>query len=64
MVKSNKKEKRTAFKGILDKIMYVDLFGESIGFQIEGSSSYPSVCGTVLSLFIFAFVVIYVNKKT
>ena len=44
--------------------MQVDLFGETTGFQIEGSQQYPSAFGTVLSLCIFALVLIYGSNKT
>ena len=64
MGKSSKsKEQTSPLKGVLSRVMAVDLFGEAVNFQVEGSSTYQSVCGTVLSVCILAFVIMYGANK-
>ena len=52
-----------ASKGIRNAIFTLDIFGEPIGFSIDGKSSYKSVQGLVLSVGILATVLTFgVNK--
>ena len=50
-------------KKILRSFLKLDLFGESIGFQIDGLSSRKSILGAILSFAIFATVLPYSVKK-
>ena len=45
------------------KVLRVDIFGETVGFSIDGSNSRRSILGALLSLAIFATVMTYATKK-
>ena len=50
-------------KKIRDTIFTLDLFGQTIGFRIDGKSSYKSVQGFVLSVGILVTVFIFGANK-
>ena len=58
-------KKPTLLSKVADKIMSIDLYGESTAFTVNGSASYPSFCGTIMSLIVFLVVLPYgINKYT
>ena len=50
-------------KRIRNAIFTLDLFGEPVGFTIEGNSSYKSAQGLVLSVGILSTVLIFGANK-
>ena len=44
-------------------ILQLDLFGEKVGFNIEGESSRKSIIGTLVSCYIFCVIVPYAYSK-
>ena len=43
--------------------MSIDKYRESPSFSITGSSGYPSICGTLISLLVLAVVIPYGSNK-
>ena len=60
MVKKGKSRTSTNF---LDIFKMADLFGETVSFKIKDRERFPSVFGTLVSLTIFAFMLMYGLKK-
>ena len=48
---------------LADSVMRVDKYGETANFSIEGKSTYPSLCGTLVSLAILVVVIPYAINK-
>ena len=48
---------------VADTLMRVDLFGEMPSFKIRGKNSYQSMCGTIISVVIFASIAAYGANK-
>ena len=57
------KEKRGKRSSVGKTLMSIDMFGERVGFQIEGMNSYPTACGTIVSILTLALVLIYALKQ-
>ena len=49
---------------LLDKLLKIDMFGESPSFKVKQSESYPSVCGTLLSAIIIVITLAYTIEKS
>lgn len=43
--------------------MRIDLFGETASFDIAGKSAYPSMCGTIMSIVVYAAILCYSSKQ-
>ena len=54
---------KTKLTKIGRSLLKMDLFGESIGFKIDGEESRRSILGLMLSLGIFATILPYAVKK-
>ena len=57
------KNKEPTAERIGNVLMRIDLFGETASFDINGRTSYPSVCGSLMSVVIFAAILAYGDKK-
>ena len=57
------KNKEPTANRIGNVLMRIDLFGETASFDINGKTSYPSICGTLMSVVIFAAILAYGGKK-
>ena len=57
------KNKEHTAERIGNVLMRIDLFGETASFDIKGKASYPSICGTMMSVVIFAAILAYGGKK-
>ena len=60
MVKKGVLRASTSF---LDIFKMADLFGEKVSFKIANRRTFPSVFGTLVSLAIFAFMLMYGLQK-
>ena len=58
-----KKGKSRASTNFLDIFKMADRFGETVSFKIADRETFPSVFGTLVSLTIFAFMLMYGLKK-
>ena len=56
-------KKPTLLSSVADKFMSLDMFGETLTFTIDSADTYPSLCGTIVSLAIFALVLPYGAHK-
>ena len=41
----------------------LDIFGEGIDFNVRGQNKHKTICGTLLSLVIYFFVIAYAIRK-
>ena len=55
--------KPTLLGRVTEKFMSLDMYGESLTFTINGSNTYPSIYGALISLAIFALVLPYGAHK-
>ena len=58
-----KKDKSKGAKSFLDIFKMADRFGETMSFTVADRKSFPSVFGTLVSLTIFAYMLMYGFKK-
>ena len=54
-----KREKSSPFRALLK----IDLFGEKMGFNFNGTEAYPSVCGTLVSFIVAWFTFFYALQQ-
>ena len=57
------KRSKTFRKTILDTFKQIDMFGEGVGFQFEGSSTYKTLFGAILSWSVFGLIILYAHQK-
>ena len=58
-----KKDKSKRARSFLDVFKMADRFGETVSFTIADKGSFPSVFGTLVSLTILVFMLMYGLKK-
>ena len=58
-----KKDNSKVTKSFLDTFKMADRFGEKLSFKIADQTSFPSVFGTLVSLTMFACMLMYGLKK-
>ena len=56
------KPKRERRGSVAKTLMSIDMFGEKVGFQIDGMRSYPTACGTFVSILTLTTVIVYALK--